>query len=182
MAKTSSKPKSSWLGKTCELLAVSEVLPRLFISTNGAKNGINEFRLVAGPRTGNRIYNYKIKFKKGAMAKYWKDCVFVSRGKMPLRGKSLGPNPTSKQIDTAWRNVMREFQNRPISTERLECDTKVPVTYVRVGSAPRKTTMIFGSLRLYRLPNKAGARPLFVAAFAGDGNPDGSGGGGTVHN
>ena len=181
MAKTSSKPKSSWPNKTCELLAVDVVLPQLFITSQGAKNGINEFRLVAGSRTGNPIDNYKIKFKKGAMTKYWKDCVFVSRGNLPVRGKSLGPNPTSKQIDAAWSSLMAKVQNWPISTERLECDTKVPVTGSKQGGT-RKTKLKFGSLRLYRLPNKAGAKPLFVAAFAGDGSPDGSGGGGTVHN
>jgi hypothetical protein len=182
MAKTSSKSKSSWPSTTCELLAVAEVLPRLFIKSKRAKNGINEFRLVAGPRTGNRSSSYKITFKKGAMTKFWKDRVFESRGIRPWRvDESLGPKPSSRQINSAWRKLKDTMKSSPISTERLECDTKVPVLGAKAGGS-RKNDLTFGSLRLYRVPSKAGARPLFIAAFAGDGSPDGSGGGSTVHN
>lgn len=185
MARKSSKPKNPWLGKACQLLAVGVVLPRLFMSAKRTKAGINEFRLVVGSKTGSRINNYKIQFKKGAMAKYWKGCLFVPRGNLPLRVAPLALKPTSKEIDTAFRNAKKEFKDRPVSTERLECDAKVPVLVVKAGRGPgsSKTSKLkFGSLRLYRLPNTVGAKSLFIATFAGDGNPDGSGAGGSVHN
>lgn len=176
MAKKSSKSKSPALGKTCELLGVGEVLPQLFIK--GAKAGINEFQLVAGPKIG-RISSYKITFKKGMMKPFWKDRVFWSRGNLSLGGKSLRSKPTSEQIETAWEALMTKVESSSISAQRLECDAEVPVTGAQVAGT-RHTKKNFGCLRLYQVPNKA--KRLYFATFAADGNPDGSGGGGVVHN
>lgn len=177
MAKKSSKSKSPARGKTCELLGVDEVLPQLFIK--GTKAGINEFQLVPGPSIGKGISTFKITFKKEMMKPFWKDRVFVERGNTALHSKSLPSRPTSQQIDTAWQALMTKLKSSSISAQRLECDAEVPVTGAQVAGT-RHTKKNFGCLRLYRVPNKA--KRLYFATFAADGNPDGSGGGSTVHN
>jgi len=177
MAKKSSKSKNPALGKTCELLGVDEVLPQLFIK--GTKAGINEFQLVAGPKIGDGISSFKITFKDGMMQPFWKDRVFMARGNARLGAKSLRSKPTSQQIDTAWEALTTKLHSSSISAQRLECDTKVPVTGAQVAGT-RHTKKKFGSLRLYQVPNKS--KRLFFATFATDGNPDGSGGGGVGHN
>jgi hypothetical protein len=181
------KLKDPWHKKTFKLIGVDETLPLLLAKgKNGAKPR-NEFKLVAGSVTGGRVDYYKVQFKDKDMVDCWKDCVFVPRGnRAPELRVSLGRNPSPKKILSAAKTLIRSVRRRPVTTQRLDCDVTVPVTRpARRGestSERARTKQTFGSLRLYQVPKKLGRDALLVVSFAVDGDPDGSGGAGSVHN
>ena len=181
MAKRSKDP---WDQKTCKLLAAPRDMPKLLL--NG-KNASNEFKLVAGSRTRGGVKYYKVQAKPRAIAHCWRNCIFVPRGnRAPKLKESLGRNPTRKQILAVAKKLLTTAKLKPVSTQHLDCDVRMPVTgVVRAGESASKggrSKMIFGSLRLYQVPRKLGNDGLLAFKFAADGNPGGSGGAGSVHN
>jgi hypothetical protein len=180
-----------WLNKTWQLRTISGPATPLMVKgdDDGRKN---RFRLVAGSRTGNRINYFKVKFKKGAMTKHWKDCIFVPRGNDAVllqdsQGASiapLGPDPTDAAISGVSSQLITAIDaNRPIGSARLECDVKLPAiqfntTGTGIGESSRK---VFGLLRLFQVPKALGSEALLVIDFSLDrGLPGGSGSGGSV--
>lgn len=183
--------KNPWLNRTWQLMTASGPSAPLLKGGSNASN--NRFRLVAY-KTRNGANYYKVKSKKGAMTKYWRNCVFVPRGKLPValkdaRGATLAP-PGPKAAVAAISRIAGQLvqaidAKARIGTLRLECDLTLPA--VRLNTAgtalvARGGKKLFGVLRLFQVPRALGREALLVTDFSLDrGQPGGNGGGGSVH-
>lgn len=187
------KSTNPWLNRGWKLIAAPGPSTPLMVKRRTARTGDNEFRLVAGSKTGSRINFYKVKpSKSGAMASPWNSCVLVPRGTEPVAlvdssGTAiapLGPSPTEAAIAAVAKQLVGAIDNASrINTSRLECDVTVPEFAFDSATSTFKATgkQLFGQLRLFQVPKAVGNLRLLIVDFAVQGGlPGGSGAGSSV--
>ena len=173
--------RSKWLGTKWQLYEGTGFLTPLFqkLSKDANKNkNKNRFTLQVGARANGSkgpIVYYKAVFKKGEMKQRWEKLILVPRGNTPPQEKAsllpLTGSATVDELSNAAADVLVDFTAPSLAVERLECDIQLkhPVT----------GTKHFGPLCLYQFPKTIGKRGLLVVTFRADGNPGGSGAGGS---
>jgi hypothetical protein len=161
---------SPWTGKVWKLRTMTLSIEPLMLSDT-AEN--NNFKLQEVHDASGKLACYRVDFVANTMADCWKDCFVFPRGNKPVPPLTipLSANPTTPELQNAALATQGAVNLVRFSTERLECDITVP------GRVP-----MLGSLSLYQIQGAIGGqKSLLVVSFRADGNPGGTGGGGSDH-
>ena len=161
---TSSNP---WTGGKWKLRTTSKMIESLMISDTPENN---VFWLTEAILDGKQL-GYRLEFDANKMATCWNGRFLIPRGNTPVPLQISGIDETNKPVlQNAAFAVQGAVNSHRFVTERLECDIVLPAS----GE--------LGSLSLYQVPGAlvSGFR-LLVVSFRSDGNPGGTGGGGSDH-
>jgi hypothetical protein len=158
-----------WTGKNWKLDTTSLSIEALMIS-DIEENNVFTLHPV---RPGDQLLGYELRFAADKMAGCWNGLFLIPRGNqaVPNLLDPLEANPGDAKLQTAALATQAVVNAARFTTKRLECDIVLP------AQVP-----ILGSLSLYQIPRALGGeRDFLVVSFRADGNPGGTGGGGSDH-
>jgi hypothetical protein len=154
--------------RTWKLRTTTKTIESLMISDTGDNN---EFTLSEVIVEGQLVC-YRVGFATGKMAPCWNGRLLFPRGNKPVDVQLNGIDEKDKSaLLNAALVVQGAVNSHRFETERLECDITLP------GPPP-----LLGALSLYQVPAAlTGGNRMLVVGFRCDGNPGGTGGGGSDH-